>query len=70
MSFMMPKPPTFQMAAVGARPPSAVPFGQDVPGAALRTQGQKAQQKAFSGSLMGSQLQAANVGGKTLLGQA
>jgi hypothetical protein len=72
MSFMMPKAPQFNpnlLASLG-RPPQAPAFGTDVPGAQLRQKGQKAQASAFSGSLMGSQLQSANVGGKTLLGQA
>jgi len=72
MSFMMPKAPQFNpnvLAGLG-RPPAPPAFGTDEPGAALRKKGQDAQKAAFSGSLMGSQLQSANVGGKTLLGQA
>jgi hypothetical protein len=71
MSFMMPKAPQFNPNMLaGLRPPPPPAFGQDVPGAALRKQGEDARKAAFSGSLMGSQLQTANVGGKTLLGQA
>jgi hypothetical protein len=73
MSFMMPKPPAFNPNAVAqlGRPPPVPVFGKDnLQGAALREKGQKAQAAAFSGSLMGSQLQSANTGGKTLLGQA
>jgi len=72
VSFMMPKAPQFNpnlLASLG-KPPAPPAFGTDQPGAALRKKGQDAQKAAFSGSLMGSQLQAANTGGKTLLGQA
>jgi hypothetical protein len=68
MGFLMPKPPQMNIAL--PRAPKPPVFGQDAPGAGLRQQGQQAQAKAFGGSLMGSQLQSANVGGKTLLGQA
>ena len=72
MSFMMPKPPSFNpnLAASVGRPPPVPVFGKDLAGEELRTEGKKAQARAFSGSLMGSQLQAATTGGKTLLGQA
>jgi len=69
MGFMLPKvpPPNISMLP---KPPKAPVFGQEAPGAQLRQQGQQAQAKAFGGSLMGTQLQAANIGGKTLLGQS
>ena len=71
MSFKLPSP-TFNpnLLSQAGRPPQPPVFGQEQPGAGLRKAGQKAQAQAFAGSLMGSQLQAANTGGKTLLGQA
>ncbi len=71
MSFAMPKAPTLNPNLLaGLKAPAPPVFGGDAPGAGLRQKGQKAQASAFSGSLMGSQLQSANTGGKTLLGQA
>lgn len=70
MSFKLPSPQLNPNLLAGLKQPTAPAFGQDTPGAGLRAKGQQAQAKAFSGSLMGSQLQSANTGGKTLLGQA
>lgn len=71
MSFKLPSPQINpNLLAQAGRPPSPPVFGQEQPGAALRKKGQEAQARAFGGSLMGSQLQSANTGGKTLLGQA
>ena len=71
MSFKLPSPQfNPNLLAQAGRPPQPPVFGAEQPGAGLRKQGQKAQAAAFGWSLMGSQLQAANTGGKTLLGQA
>jgi hypothetical protein len=64
----MPKPPPSPSIQMPPTPPPPPMFGQQPPGAANRVKAQSDRAKAFSGSLMGSQLSAASTGQKTLLG--
>lgn len=69
----MPKLPQPQLPAIASLQAPAPPpmFGAaQTAGAQFRKQQQSDRARAFGGSLMGTQLASANVGGKTLLGQA
>lgn len=68
MGSMLPSPPAMQIAMPQATPTPPL-FGMKAQGADLRKTAQADRAKAFGGSLMGSQLTAANTGGKSLLGQ-
>ena len=62
----MPPPPNIPAAPMQAQP---LMVGLQPEGAALRQKSQADKATAFGGSLLGSRLQTAQTGSKTLLGQ-